>query len=47
VLGDFKRHREGILFEREQGLMPATQQEVRAKCEAFFEKFKLEFAGCL
>ena len=28
VLGDFKRHRESILFEREQGLMPATQPEV-------------------
>ncbi len=28
VLGDFKRHRENILFEREQGLMPATQPDV-------------------
>jgi hypothetical protein len=28
VLGEFKTHRESILFEREQGLMPATQPEV-------------------
>jgi hypothetical protein len=28
VLGEFKTHRESILFEREQGLMPATQPDV-------------------
>ncbi len=38
VLGEFKTHRESILFEREQGLMPATQPEVvleRVRREVF------------
>lgn len=38
VLGEFKTHRESILFEREQGLMPATQPDVvreRVRREVF------------
>ena len=43
VLGPLKTHRENVLFEREQGLMPQTQpdvvfyrvqREVRRFCEA-------------